>query len=734
MRPDLLLVIVDALRADRPGFAGNGRARTPFLDTLAARGAMFDAARTVCGWTLPACASIVTGRMPSDHGLLHHDRRFAAPKLPALLPPEYETLGIGNNGNFVPDDLEDSQIQSLGFERRPAVWKRFGWQDGFGTYRWFHKEDKDGPFRAFREWWTRPRADARPRFAMLHTNVVHDYDHGDPWCVAVEPWLGRALHPALAKFRDGPWIWKDPPEGLATARIDEEASAKQEACLAECDRRLAEALSCVDLARTAVIVVSDHGEGFDGARQRVHHCGRLHDDLLRVPLVAVFPPGTPGAPPPGSRVAAPASVLDVAPTFLALAGGRADGLPGADLRSLPAARILRAEDHGYLYAPPSDVSEPFRRYDVHDHELSSSCEIRGAEKRIEARLGRQSWAEEYDLELDPAERINKAAGPQGPLRRPERDEGSLAAKLRTWTADSAEAARLAFPDAYPRWARSCGRDLPEVKRHRPFAKIPAAEREPITFLVAVDDPEELRRHVLSSAAFLHGGHQWLFVENRGNRAYSSISRLYRDAERKARHDLRFFVHQDVLFPPDWEDRLFAALRELDAAHPDWGVIGAAGRAPERADGTEPPNIGHWSDPHKLHRPHGPMPAEVQVLDELWLGVRASRGVRFDPDLPGFHCYGADLCNTARSLGMKSFVIDAPVVHKLFLNDGSVIRGSTESAKIAGRRTDAFRAGFLRSADYVRAKWARYLPFRGTAHAFLAADGQGDGPPEASSLP
>lgn len=718
MRPDLVLVIVDALRADRPGFAGNRRARTPFLDSLAARGAVFGNARTVCGWTLPACASIVTGRMPSDHGLLHHDRRFAAPKVPALLPPEYESIGIGNNGNFVPDDLSDATIESLGFERRPAVWKRFGWQEGFGTYRWFHKEDKDGPFRAFAEWWSRPRDGARPRFAMLHTNLVHDYDHGDPWCTSVEPWLGRGLHPSLAKFRDGPWIWKEPPAGLPVAQVDEEASAKQEACLAECDRRLAAVFACVDLARTAVIVVSDHGEGFDGSRQRVHHCGRLHDDLLRVPLVAVFPPGTAGAPPPGTRISAPASVLDVAPTLLALSGAAPTGLPGCDLRSLPAERTLRAEDHGYLYAPPSDVSEPFRRYDFHDHDVSLTAEIRGPSKRIEARLGRQAWSEAYDLDFDPEERVNLATGPQGPLRRPERDEGKVAAVLRGFTADSAEASRLAFPDAWAGWARKCGRELPEVKRHRPFAKIPESEREPITFVVAVDDPDELRRHVLASAAFLHGGHQWLFVENRRNRAYASISRLYRDAERKARHDLRFFVHQDVLFPPDWEDRLFAAFRDLDRKDPKWGVVGAAGRAPERPDGSEPPNLGHWSDPHKLHLPRTDLPAEVQVLDELWLGVRASRGVRFDPELPGFHCYGADLCMTARDLGMKSWVIDAPVVHKLFLPDGTLIRESVASAKIAARRTDAFRADFLRSADHVSAKWAKYLPFRGTAHAFL----------------
>ncbi|MGH2571175.1 MAG: sulfatase-like hydrolase/transferase, partial [bacterium] len=61
----LLLVTIDTLRSDRLGCGGDARARTPFLDALAARSAVYTNCRSVCGWTLPACASIVTGRMPS---------------------------------------------------------------------------------------------------------------------------------------------------------------------------------------------------------------------------------------------------------------------------------------------------------------------------------------------------------------------------------------------------------------------------------------------------------------------------------------------------------------------------------------------------------------------------------------------------------------------------------------------------------------------------------------------
>ena len=723
MAPNLLLVIVDDLRADRVGFAGLERAETPFLDSLAARGATYSRCFTTCGWTLPACASIVTGLMPTRHGLIHHDERFHAPKIPALLGDGWASLGIGNNGNLVPDDISRAELDAAGFDRRPEVWKHFGWQEGFETYRWFHKTDKDGPFHAFGEWHAQRHADERPWFAMLHTNLVHDYDEGRPWCVDVERFLGTPLPAPLREFRDGPWIWKDPPPGLSNAEIRDGLLAKYDGCVAEIDRRLRDALASVDLERTAVLVVSDHGEGFDGDAERVHHCGRMHDDLLRVPLVLLLPPGTAGAPAPGSVIDTPCSVIDVATTLLRLGGASTGELAGADLRDLPEGRAIHAEDLGYLYAPPGTDSERLRRYEYKRYELQSRCSIRWPVKTIHSTIGMQSWTEQYDLDLDPEERVNRAAGPQAPIREPQRDEGTVARLWRTLRADTDEAGLVRFPRRYAKFVRSIARRrrLPPLEVHREFAEIPNAE--PITFIVAVDDPRELRRHVLVSDCYRHGAHQWLFVENRRNRAYRSISRLYADAARRAEHDLRFHVHQDVLFPPDWEDRLFKALADLSTHDPKWGVIGAAGRAPELEDGSEPPNIGHWSDPHRYHKPpKAGLPADVQILDELWLGFRASSGLAFDPEHPGFHCYGAEICLSARERGLRSYVIDAPVIHKLFTPDGTLIEVSDQSHKIEGRRSEEFRADFLRSADYVARKYARHLPFRSTCHAYVPARG------------
>jgi arylsulfatase A-like enzyme len=707
VRPNLLLVLVDDLRFDRLGCTGLARAETPFLDGLARRGVLFTRCFSTCGWTLPSCASIVTGRLPSGHGLVHHDRRFAAPKIPALLPG-YATFGVGNNGNLVPDDIPQETLDALQFERRPEMWKRFGWQEGFETYRWHHKEDKDGPFADFSQWLAARPTDARPWFAMLHTNLVHDYDMGHPWAVECERFLGRPLSPAMRKFRDGPWVWKDLPEAMTDAQVTEEALAKYDACVAEADLRLAGALEPIDWESTVVVVVSDHGEGFDGPRDRVHHCGRLHDDLLHVPLIVVGM-GRKGI------VETPCSTIDIASTLVRLAGGNEAGLPGADLRDLPPQRRIEAEDFGYLYLPPNDVAERLRRFESRSHDIAVRCAIEWPRKRIEARIDRQEWSEEYDLELDPDERINRAVGPQAPTRRPEKDEGAVAAKWKDWRTDSAEKERLAVGTRWSAFVRA--------NAHR--RRLPAGDGangltlRPATFVVAVDDPAELRLHVLASPVFQSGTHQWLFVENAGNRAFTSISRLYHEAVRRARHELRLFVHQDVFFPPQWDSE-FA--RRLVGVPTDWGVLGVAGRAPRAAGDAEPPNIGHWSDPHKYHKPTVPLPAEVQILDEMLLVVRADSDVTFDPELPGFHCYGADLCLAARDRAMKSYVVDAPLVHKLFRPDGSLIESSEDSPKIAARRTEAFRADFQRSADYVARKWSKYLPFESPSHRWDALPG------------
>ena len=66
--PNIVLIVIDALRADRIGAYGYGRPVSPNLDRLAAQGVVFERAITQGGWTKPSIASLFTSLYPHSHG------------------------------------------------------------------------------------------------------------------------------------------------------------------------------------------------------------------------------------------------------------------------------------------------------------------------------------------------------------------------------------------------------------------------------------------------------------------------------------------------------------------------------------------------------------------------------------------------------------------------------------------------------------------------------------------
>lgn len=73
-RPNVLFIITDQQRADHVGYAGNEVVATPNLDRLAARGTVFDEAWVANPICMPNRSSLMTGRMPTSHGVVFNDR------------------------------------------------------------------------------------------------------------------------------------------------------------------------------------------------------------------------------------------------------------------------------------------------------------------------------------------------------------------------------------------------------------------------------------------------------------------------------------------------------------------------------------------------------------------------------------------------------------------------------------------------------------------------------------
>lgn len=237
--------------------------------------------------------------------------------------------------------------------------------------------------------------------------------------------------------------------------------------------------------------------------------------------------------------------------------------------------------------------------------------------------------------------------------------------------------------------------------------------EPITFVTVVNDFAELAHNLRASPVLASPVHEWIIIDNTGNRRSPDICKLYGEAQARAANDLVFFMHQDVYLPAAWEAQVFAAIARLEERDPAWGVIGAVGAL---AFGAPKPWLrGHWADPHHPNAQYlGPLPSEVASLDELRLGMRRRRGLSFDPALPGFHCYGIDLCLTAASRGLRCYAVDAFVHHQYKAAHGARITDKHAATKVRHRGSAEFELTARPSKDFIWQKWRAQLPLRSTS--------------------
>jgi hypothetical protein len=148
-----------------------------------------------------------------------------------------------------------------------------------------------------------------------------------------------------------------------------------------------------------------------------------------------------------------------------------------------------------------------------------------------------------------------------------------------------------------------------------------------------------------------------------------------------------FAHQDVYFPAGWFARLAATCQRLDSVDPSWAVAGLCGMT---RDGEF---IGHLWDSGLGSVCGGPFdpPRAAASLDEVVLIVRRASGVLFDPALPSFHLYGTDIVLEAQRAGMKSYVIDLPVIH----NSKAIVR---------------LDRGYCAAYRFMARKWRALLPW------------------------
>lgn len=419
-RPNVVLIVVDTLRADALGCYGGAGDASPRIDALARSGVRFSRAWAQAPWTVPSISSLLTACYPSEHG--QGVGRELVPGCPnvaaALARAGYATAAIG--------DFE-TPLLGQGFATFEVPFGTFADRARVGG-----KNLARVTFAKAADWVLAQRR--TPFFLFLHTYEVHDYFFAKGYARRA----ARRSRPAY-RGRFVSWALRDPAIDAGRQLVLDLASADENDMdfvrqlylegVRATDAAIGGLLDRIDQLgsreSTLVVLVADHGEGFDRQARRFSHGGRLHDDLLRVPLVMSWPGHLAPA-----VATDPVELVDVVPSLLALAGLEATTAPHG--RPLVARRpswqtwLGRAE-WGVAPAPG--------RFEGWAEECCFAVDAAGVrEARRSAqqalivppyKLVHEPHSQElYDLDADPGERTN-LAGLRADLRE------RLAARLRT---------------------------------------------------------------------------------------------------------------------------------------------------------------------------------------------------------------------------------------------------------------------------------------------------------------
>lgn len=363
--PNVLLITIDTVRADRIGAYGYANASTPVLDRLAREGVRFADATTQAPLTGPAHAALLTGLYPARIGV----RDNATTPVPDTVTTAAEVF-------------KSRGYRTGGFVGAFILTASYGFAQGFDTF------DADFPgFSDGLKLQVQRRGDAVVDAAMKWLEGggtqpffgwVHLYDAHAPY----EP-----PAPFAARFK--------------TSRYDGEI-AYVDACIG---RLIATLERTRRLDRTLVAVVADHGESL-GEHGEQEHGMFLYEGVLRIPWIMRLP----GHAHAGATVAEQVRAIDVLPTLTALAGVPMARVDGESVAALIDGRAGSRRD-----TPPSYAETYYPKWHYGWSELKS---IRADHwKYIDA-----PRPELYDTRVDAAER-HSAVNTRGALA------GGLAAAL-----------------------------------------------------------------------------------------------------------------------------------------------------------------------------------------------------------------------------------------------------------------------------------------------------------------
>ncbi len=347
---NVLLVVLDTVRADHLSLYHYARETTPHLARLARGGVLFERAHSTAPWTLPSHASLMTGRWPHELDVEHRGGLDATtPTLAEFLRGRgYGTVGVVANQFYCGHEsgLGRGFDAYLDYPVSPGEVLRsstLGWlvsryatlaRDVLVAQLWgtgrdalrpdFQRKEASQVNREFLDWLA--HHGDRPFFAFLNY-----FDAHDPYLVpeGSPRHLGR-----VPKTRDEARLLRDWWRVSGSPHSSGDMELLRDAyddCIASLDQELGQLFGELArrgvLERTVVIVTADHGEEF-GEHGRFRHGYSLYEPEVHVPLLIVAP----SLVPEGRVVHDPVSLRDIPATVVDLLGDPQSPLfPGRSL-------------------------------------------------------------------------------------------------------------------------------------------------------------------------------------------------------------------------------------------------------------------------------------------------------------------------------------------------------------------------------------------------------------------
>jgi arylsulfatase A-like enzyme len=360
-RPNIVVIVIDTLRADHLPLYGYPHATAPFLSELAQDGIVCDRAYSTSSWTAPGMLAAGRARQ-TDPTITLNAIPDEAVTLPEILQRAgYRTFGVADNLNICAAE---------------------GFDQGFDAFQSYNYRGAAAVNAQVVDWTTEILQPESPYFLYVHYMDPHKpYGHRQPWSSQ----LG------------------------ATGTADISAYDSEIRHVDEHIRTLFETMGWKD--NTIVVVTSDHGEEF-GDHGEFGHGHNLYDETLQVPLL-VYPASALGR--NGGRVRESVSLIDLLPTLREIAGARpAEHEEGLSLLGALRGESRSLEERGEIFAHLQRTRLEYRN----GEELVSRAAISGTRKYL---LTLPEVREElYDLIDDPGETRNLFSahpGPASELRR-----------------------------------------------------------------------------------------------------------------------------------------------------------------------------------------------------------------------------------------------------------------------------------------------------------------------------